>query len=256
MQTSNPNETGHAKNLAHFQSFITYATNLAGAYNPAKGSIKIDALRTLLEAATASLTAVKVAKTAYETATNDREVSFKKLAPTATKALSALAVSDVYDQTVDDARKSYNKIIGRRAGTSTSTKVTTAVATPDAPTEVEEAPKKISVSQLSFDKRVDHFEQLIVTLSSESRYAPNERELSVAYLNELLVELRARNLAVINADAALTSARIARDRIFDSEKSGLVDTAQAVKTYIKSIFGTSSREYQMFSALKFVRRSS
>lgn len=246
-------ETGHAKNLAHFQNFITYATKLGSAYNPTKDTLKIDALRTLMASATATLAATKSAKSAYEIATNEREICFKKLRPLASKVINALAVSDVYDQTVDDARRSYNKMTGKRSSATSSTKSSSTSSDTSSTGTTEPTPKRISVSQQSFDKQVDHLEQLIATLSAEPKYKPNERELSLSSLKDFLTELKACNLKVTNAAADFTTARIARDRVFDTPKTGLVDTALAVKTYVKSVFGSESREYVQFASLKFAR---
>jgi hypothetical protein len=105
----------------------------------------------------------------------------------------------------------------------------------------------------TYDKLIDHFAQLIATLTAEPKYLPNENELKVASLNTLLTDLRAKNTAVISATTALSNARIARDKALYVETTGILDVAQDVKQYVKSLFGASSPQYKQVSGLKYTR---
>jgi hypothetical protein len=196
--------------------------------------------------ANAALQAVKVAKTAYDNATNARELAFKPFKSLATKIVNGLAATEATAQTVDDVKSTNNKIQGKRAK---------AVEKPDAKALAAgaEPVKTASTSQQSYDKLIDHFAQLIATLTAEPKYLPNENELKVATLNTLLTDLRAKNTAVISATTALSNARIARDKALYGETTGILDVAQDVKQYVKSLFGASSPQYKQVSGLKFTR---
>ncbi len=237
-------ETGHAKNAANFEDLISFCTGYGVTYNPSKVSIKLPGLSTLLTSANAALQAVKVAKTAYDNATNAREVAFKPLKPLATKIINALASTDATSQTVDDAKSTNTKIQGKRAKT---------IKKPEpAAVGVAVAPvKTASTSQQSYDKLIDHFAQLIQTLTAEAKYLPNENELKVATLNTLLADFKAKNTAVITATTALSNARITRDKVMYSDDIGLIDIARDVKQYAKSLFGASSPQYKQISGLQF-----
>lgn len=237
-------ETGHAKNVANFEDLISFCTGYGVTYNPSKVAIKLPGLTALSASANAALQAVKVAKTAYDNATNAREVAFKPLKPLATRIVNALAATDSTVQTLDDVKTTNNKIQGRRAK---------AIKEPETgePGVAVAAPKTVSTSQQSFDKLIDHFAQLIQTLTAEPKYIPNENELKVATLNTMLSDLKAKNTAVINATTALSNARIARDKILYSDDTGLIDTAKDVKQYVKSLFGASSPQYKQVSGLEF-----
>jgi len=239
-------ETGHAKNAATFEDLISFCTGYGATYNPSKAALKLPALATQLTGANAALQAVKVAKTAYDNATNARELAFKPLKPLATKVVNGLAATEAAAQTVDDVKTTNNKIQGKRAK---------AVEKPDAKALAAgaEPVKTASTSQQSFDKLIDHFAQLIATLTAEPKYLPNENELKVATLNTLLTDLRAKNTAVISATTALSNARIARDKALYGETTGILDVAQDVKQYVKSLFGASSPQYKQVSGLKFTR---
>lgn len=242
-------ETGHSKNVATFEDLISFCAAYGPSYNPTKAVLKVAALNTQLTAANAAVQAVKIAKTAYDNATNAREITFKPLKPLITKVVNALAATEATAQTVADARSSNNRIQGRRAK---------AVTKPDAKALAEgaEPVRTASISQQSFDKQIDNFAQLIATLAAEPKYLPNENDLKLAALNTLLADMKAKNTAVINANTAVSNARIARDKALYDNTTGLNVTAQAVKVYVKSVYGATSPQYKQVSVLRFVRIAS
>lgn len=241
-------ETGHSKNVATFEDLISFCTGYGATYNPSKAALKLAALGTQLTAANAALQAVKVAKTGYDNATNARELAFKPLKPLATKIVNALAATEAARQTVDDVKTTNMKIQGKRAKTVEKTDA-------KALAEGAEPVRTASTSQQSYDKQIDHFAQLVATLTAEPKYLPNENELKLTALNTLLTDLKAKNTAVINATTAASNARIARDKALYAETTGLVDTALDVKTYVKSVFGATSQQYKQVSGLKFTKRA-
>jgi len=239
-------ETGHAKNVATFEDLISFCTGYGATYNPSKAALKLPALTTQLTGANAALQAVKVAKTAYDNATNARELAFKPLKSLATKIVNGLAATEATQQTVNDVKSTNMKIQGRRAK-AVEKPTAAAVAAGAVPA------KTASTSQQSYDKLIDHFAQLIATLTAEPKYIPNENELKVATLNTMLTDLRAKNTAAISATTALSNARIARDKALYAETTGMVDIAQDAKQYVKSLFGAKSPQYKQVSGLKFNR---
>lgn len=240
-------ETGHSKNVATFEDLVSFCTAYGPPYNPSKPALKLASLNTQLAAANAALQAVKVAKTAYDNATNAREIAFKPLRPLATKIVNAIAATEATAQTVADVKSINNKIQGKRVK---------AIEQPDAEALAAgaELVKTASVAQQSYNKMVDHYAQLVATLTAEPKYLPNEPELKVATLNTLLTDLRAKNTAVINATTALSNARIARGKALYAEITGLMDVAQAVKLYVKSLFGATSPQYRQVGKLRFTKR--
>ena len=240
-------ETGHAKNVAHFDTLINFCTGYGEAFNPSKDSIKLASLNKLHDDAHAVLDSVKAAKTVFDNATNDRETTFAPLKKLATKVVNALAATDASKLTLDDASSINFKIQGRRNGK----KVAVVAAKDGTPAE----PAGISVSQQSFDTLVDNFAKLTQTVAAEAHYRPNESELQVSALNSLLADLRARNKAVLAAITALSNARISRDTLLYAENTGLYDISQSVKQYVKSVFGATSAQYRQVSGIKFTNRA-
>lgn len=242
-----PTETGHAKTVATFQDLIAFCTSIGASYNPSNPALKIPALNAQLTAANTALQNVKAAKTALDNAINARDITFKPLRSLATRIVSAIAATEATAQTIADVNSMKNKIQGRRAKA-----VTRSAA--NLPAAGAEPVRTVSTAQLSFDKRVDNFAQLIATLAAEPKYLPNEDELKLTTLNAMLTGMRARNSAVINASTAASNARIARDKVLYHNLTGLVDTARAAKVYIKSVFGAGSPEYRQVRGLRFVKK--
>ena len=241
-------ETGHAKNVANFETLITNVTGFGTAYNPSKDSIKLPALTALLATAKGAITDVNSAEPAYKNAVSARDLAFKPLSKLITRVNNSLKASDSSSQVDDNAMTLVRKLQGRR-----STPKMTEEEKQAAIAEGKEV-NEISSSQMSYDSRVDNFDKLVKLLASVPEYAPNETELTTESLTTLYNDLSAKNSAVINATVPLNNARIARDQVLYAPLSGLVDISVDVKTYVKSAFGTTSPQYKAISGLKFIKR--
>lgn len=239
-------ETGHAKNVSNFEDLISFCSAYGTQYNPSKPSLSIRELTTLLNNANVAVQEHNVAKTAYNNATNARELAFKPVRAFATKLINALAASGATKQTMDDVRSINAKLQGRRMK---------AIAKEDeaAKASGEEPAKRASVSQQSFNNLVEHMAQLITTVTAEPMYLPNEDELKPLALNTLLADLRVKNTQVISASTVLSNVRISRNSILYGEETGLVATSLAVKAYVKSVFGATNPKFKQISSLKFIR---
>lgn len=244
---SSTTETGHAKTVAIFQDLIGFCTSFGASYNPSNPALKLPALNAQLAAANTALQNVKAAKTALDNAINSRDITFKPLRSLATRIVSAIAATEAAAQTIADVNFIKNKIQGRRVKAIAKSGI-------HAPAAEAEPVRTVSTAQLSFDKRVDNFAQLIATLTAEPKYLPNENELKLTTLNAILTDMRARNSGVINATTAASNARIARDTVLYHNLTGLVDTARAAKGYIKSVFGARSPEFRQVRRLRFVKK--
>lgn len=233
-------ETGHAKNVANFQDLIAFCTGYGTTYNPTKSALKLPQLNTLFTSGQNALADVVAKNTAYNNAVNARIASFDGLRTLCTRIISALQTTDATAEKIADAKGFNRKIQGQRA-TKTATPVD-----PNTP-----APATISSSHQSYDQLIQHFAGLISVLQSEPSYAPNETDLKIATLTAKQADMTAKNTALATAFTAISNARIARDKVLYKENTGLVDTAKAVKLYIKSIFGARSAEYAQVSVIEF-----
>lgn len=240
-------ETGNAKNVANFEDLISFCTGYGATYNPSKASIKLPALNTQLITSRTSLTAVNNALPAYNNATAAREIAFGPLSKLITRVTNAVGACGASIGIVDDVKTIARKLQGRRAD---AKKVIDPIApdpnNPPAPTS-----KTISVSQLSFDSRIENLEKLNQQLATITQYIPNENDLKVTALNVLLADLKVKNTSVVAATTPLSNARINRNKTLYDPTTGLVTTAAEVKMYVKSVFGASSPQYKQISGIKF-----
>lgn len=228
-------ETGHAKNIANFQNLITVVTQYGTAYNPSKTTLKLTQLHSLATTAQASLADVILKKTAYNNAVNDRIIAFKNLKSLSTRLVNALETTNASKEMIKNAKGFNRKIQGKRA------------TTPDAQTNTN----KISSAQVSYDQQIQHFAGLLSILQSEISYTPNENELKVTTLTAKKADLISKNNAVATAYATISNSRITRNKTLYNNTTGLVDIVLEVKKYIKSVYGSTSPEYDQVKGILF-----
>lgn len=240
-------ETGHAKNVANFGQLSSFAGSYGSAYNPSKESIKLSALQFLLALAKSAIDAVNAAIPAYTNAVAAREAAFAPLSKLITRVLNSLRATDTTSQVDESARTFARKIQGVRATPKKKTGEENSVSSS------EKEAIEISSSQMSYDSRLDNFDKLIKLLASVTLYTPNEADLKVSALSSLYNELKTKNTDVVTAAIPLSNARISRNDVLYKDLTGLVDLASDVKTYIKSVFGARSSQYDQVSSLKFTR---
>ncbi len=248
-------EGGNAKNVANFEKLISVCTGYGAPYNPAKASLKLTGLNTLLTSAQTAMTNFKDKFNAYSIAVDEREILFapKPFSKFITRLLNALESSAVTEQKVEDAKSITRKLTGKRA--TPKNKKTLAPSTTDtATTTLSEAEhEEISSSQMSYDNRLDNFAKLINLLAAEPGYAPNEADLKVTALNTLLASMKTKNTAVINAKTSLDNARISRNKILYFDVTAIYNIQSDAKKYVKSVFGATSPEYKLISKIRFTK---
>lgn len=239
---STTHDTGHATNLANFQKLISYCSAMEEAYNPSNPALSITHLQMLSSEGRRILTECEHKRIEFNSAVNFRKSAFKHLKSLSTKIVNSLAVSGVSNSTIDNAKRINRRIQGKRANTSKIKTVDDAN-----PEDI----KTISSAQLSFDNLVEHLYAMISLLKSQTLYQPNEVELKVETLEAYLSELREKNTAVMQANTTWAMIRMERVKLFYQEKTGLVDTALAVKAYFKSVYGTQSYQYTLVKGIAF-----
>lgn len=176
-----------------------------------------------------------------------REVGFEPLRKLFTRLLNALKATDTPQQVIDNVGTINRKLQGKR----TSDKLTEDEKS--ALVKEGKSVRQISVSQQGCDNRLDHFDKLVKLLASIPQYKPNETELTVATLTLLYTKLKQLNVAVVTAEIALSNVRLLRNEVMYNVETGVVATAQDVKTYTKSVFGMGSAQFKQISGLYFKR---
>lgn len=234
-------ETGHAKNVANFATLIHQCQSYGTVYNPSNTALQITALNTKLTQANAALNDLLTLLPAQVHAVNSRDEIFAPLNKLVTRVFNAVEASNVSKNFIADVKTVVRKLQGRRAK----------AVSPTPPVEGEEPKKTISVSQMSFDSRIENFEYLIELLVSAPQYAPNETELTVASLQTQLTNMKDANQSAIMTEMPVRNARIERDNILYFGENSLVALAADVKKYVRSLFGSDSIQFKQISKLKF-----
>ena len=233
-------EVGHAKNVANFQDLIEFVTGYGATYNPSKNALKLPQLIALKASADATLADVITKNTNYNNKVNERITAFSGLKSLSTRLVNALQTTDATTETIGNAKTFNRKMQGKKASSS---------QTPTDPNTP--APNTISTSQQSYDQLIQHLAGLTSVLEAETSYTPNETDLQIATLQTKIADLTAKNTAVATAYASISNSRIARNETLYSSSTGLVETANEVKKYIKSVFGASSPQFAQVKGIQF-----
>jgi hypothetical protein len=242
-------ETGHAKNVANFETLISFCAGYGATYNPSKANLKVPALQTQLASCKANIASVTSTSVAFNNAVNARMIAFDGLKKLSTRLINSLEVSGAASQTIKDAKTVNAKVQGSKL-----TKADAGITPVDPNALVVETDKSISASQQSYTSLIEHFSKMITILSTEPTYVPNENPLKIATLNTQLTNLKNTNTAVINAYTTVSNSRISRDQSLYNSTNGLCETAKEVKMYVKSVFGATSQQYKQVSGIEFKSR--
>lgn len=235
-------EKGNAKNIANFAQVITILNSLGITYNPSNALVKLPALTAAHTEAVSAQAATDDTNAAEDVALNNRTAAFEPLNKLVTRVSSAAAANIIDQRFLDDLAAISRKIKGQRAE-----KPKDDPATPD----IDESKKTVSVSQMSFDNRIQHFAEFIALLKTNEDYAPNEAGLKITALENYLEELRDKNTAAVNAETIARSQRAVRNDALYSDTDGLLARVKFIKKYLTSIIDENSPQYQQIIALQF-----
>jgi hypothetical protein len=232
----------HVKTMQAFEQLKGFCTGYGGTYNPGKQNLQVNALTTLLNNAQLVFAEEQEARTAYERATNSREVMFREAPKLASRIYSTLRYSGAHPLTIEDARVSVRKLRGDRA------------VKPKPPLEAKPAAENPSAGRArgqDYFSMMAHFEKLVETVSAESLYATNETELTMEGLQQKRNELQRLNTAVMEAVVRLDNARAKLRSVLYTDDASVVNTAMAAKFYLRSLFGYRSEQFANVSKLSF-----
>lgn len=237
-------KSGHAINVANFESIIIILVNLGAAYNPSQKLILLTALQTKLAEAQAALDAENTAESSEKVAVNERIEEYTGISKLATKIGLAVDLNVNDAQFSADMRTQIRKINGTRAGE----KPIDDPSTPD----IDESLKAKSVSQQSYDDLTATFAVIIAMLKTQPDYNPNEPDVQIAALEAKLAAMQAKNNQAKAATAAARTARQTRDTVLYDPNTGILKLVQLIKTYIKQAF-KNTPEYDQIIKFEFTK---
>ena len=236
-------ESSYAKSIANFENLLITIRSFGSAYNPVKESIKIPAREALLAQAKEALAEYAAANSTYSTNVDAQKDAFNAIGQLLTRVKYALQASDSTAENDQTAQTIFRKLKGQRASAKITNEEKTAM-------EAEgKTVNQISVSQMGYSNRIDNLQSLISLLSSIPAYNPNEEELKVSALTSLAAELQDKNTKVASSFVQLTAARNKRTEIIRGAETSIVETASNVKSYVRSLFGSTHPNYKQISKI-------
>lgn len=233
-------KNGNVNQVAAFGKLVGICNDLGARYNPSKAALTPTALATLLEQAQQSLEAVNVARVNYVLAINSRQDLYAGVYKLAARIVRALQASESSIENIREAR-----MIRRKLAPQPTVKKGKVVKTG----AENPAPSPGHISYLDYAGQAEAFANLVQLVERIPSYAPNETDLQLATLQEMVAKLRNASLAVARTANALANARIQRNSYLLG-KGGLFETGNAVKDYIRSVFGVTSEPVKELSKLR------
>ncbi|MDR1562214.1 MAG: hypothetical protein LBS54_03875 [Dysgonamonadaceae bacterium] len=241
MNIKSTTESGTSTYVGNFDELTGICDGFGPAYSPKPDYLKIPALKTQSVHIKASINDVDYGMSNVATAEDARQKAFALLPPLATRVLAAATVLGLPDVVLVRIKEVVRKIRGDRAK---PIKVEPLL-------EDEEPKKHISVSQKSFNEQIEHFHQLITYVAPHPEYAPTEDDLTVPSLRKLKDKMGITNDGAREANRILDDARDKRNALLYAPGTGMMDTALAVKEYVKAAFGTRSPQYKAVKSISF-----
>jgi hypothetical protein len=243
MRTS---KTGHEQNVTNADELKTRVVTFEN-FLPPRQELTEQSLTQLNGRADTAMTNVVLAENVVSNAITERRLAFDDLDKIVTSAINALRICGAPEQTVTQAEVLVRELRGKRASEKLSDEEIEALKA-----EGKEVNQN-TLHNSSFTSIAETFGKFASFLGTVTQYNPNETNITKAALTTKAVVLKAVNQTMATATAALDAARIARDVVLYTEKSGLVDICKDVKLYVKSAYGSDSPQYKSISDLSFTR---
>ena len=152
-------ETGHAKNVANFESLFSFVKGYGEAYNPSRDAIKISAIEEILANSQKSIADIDTLLPPYTNAVSARESAFEPLGKTITRVNNSIKATDTTENVDESVKTLVRKLQGTRATAKISEEDKQKLAT-----EGKEV-NQISASQMGYDNRLENFYKLIMLLT-------------------------------------------------------------------------------------------
>lgn len=236
-------ETGHAKNVANFETMISYVNGFGADYNPSNTAIRPASLNTALAAGEGEIDGVTTGLIGWKVKVNDRETVYDGIGKFMTRLTASYAACGAASNEVEDMKGFARKVKGARKGKIEA----------DDPSTPENEAAHNSVSQRSYTQVVEHFDAAIELCMNTPEFSPAEVDLTVAAMQTRSVAMKAANTAVINSVTTLSNNRISRDKVLYTDATSIFELAKLVKLYVKSVYGADSPQYKQISGLKFTK---
>jgi len=238
---SSNSETGHAVNIANFGLIIMICEGHGAWYNPTNPLIFVANMKAQLDAATALQDAYMLAKVRILGPRNDRAILYEKLISVAKRSVGVLESSEANTGEIERAKSLVRLITGSNVRKKKGAK------------KRKEGAEERSNSHLGFVMRLDNFVQLQIFYAGNANYAPNEADLKVGSMQNLITDINAMNETVEKREIAAENLLIERNKTFYKNENCLIDVSLKCKKYVMGLFGARSEEAKSVTGIKLRR---
>lgn len=236
-------ETGHAKNVANFESMISFCTGYGPDYKPGNAAINLANLTAALAVAQTMIDGVTTGLIGWKVQVNDRETEYAGIGKFMTRLGASYAASGAPANAIEDMKGFARKVAGARKG-----KIEV-----DDPNTPENEAAHNSVSQRSYTQVVEHFDGAIELCMNTPEFTPTEAEFQIAAMQAKSAAMKAANTNVVNSVTTLSNNRISRDNVLYTDDTSIFNLAKLVKLYVKSLYGADSPQFKQISGLEFTK---
>jgi hypothetical protein len=237
-------EARHTQNLVNFGTLLCFCSSYGTSYKPSKEGLLLRNLNTLLIMAKTAQNEVDNALVSYCLAKAECDAAFNPVPKIISRVYTMLDKSTEESSINEVAQSLVYKIReGRDSCQPQNNKQ-------DIESQ-EDSPDAILALQMDFDFRLENLQRFICLLNSITGYTPHEPELTCSGLTAFYNILKTKNKDVIEAATILDNARVTRNHVFYCGTTGLVDVAMEIKSYIQSVFSSTSSQYLQVENLEF-----
>jgi hypothetical protein len=221
--------------VGHLRQLIAVLTVLGERYAPSNARLTVPALQQLAEAANEGLAQVSRMIPPCVVAEGKRHEAFARLSPLATRIAGLARACDIKPAALAQIEELVRQIHGVRPHR----------------VKPDDGGDRFAASHRSFTDQTEHLSRLIELVEAQPGYLPSVEDLTPAALRLYAAELVRLNRTAFTAESALAAARQERNEVLYAPVTGMIDTALAVKEYVKGVFGAQSHEFRQVNHIHF-----
>lgn len=221
---------GYEKEIHNFQTLLSVVVNLDSEYKPVQKAIDLDALNRLLASAQLSLNRLCDAYLSYLEVQSRCSALSEYIVKRSASFLAALEYMKVSEENLNEAKRLLRTIVANA---------------------VDQKAGMIGSSLKEKCLLLDHFNQLVDFALSQPGYASEDATLQSSALTTFCTELTAADASAKEIENLYFECEATCNVVFYAPINDLVNIAQSVQKYVRSIIAPENRLFEELSTLHF-----
>lgn len=235
-------EFGKNVNASNFIEKVNVIDRHSDEYKPSNPFIQLTALTPVQQLVSGALNDEKKIQPLLTKAISERAAIYETMDKTASRAINVLAGTDAKSAQIEAGKKLLKKFKSIRI----SEKPDVEKIKAEAAAKGEEAiiPNTRSNSQLGHINRLANFNSIVAFLAAESKYQPNEEDLTLVALQKIADDAKNANLERNRQSGAMSGAIALRNTLMNGEPNGAFYLSKKINTYVLGACGRDSAFYK------------